>query len=457
MKSLIALSGLGLLSLFSEIFRFKRLLRPLVLIGLAICTGLLVSEWNSPGTYFKGMYVVDHFSIAFGVLMTAITLCWFLLSSSFFSSESNAVDRSALVVFSLIGALCMASFANLIMLFLGIEILSVSLYVLAGSEKSNLASNESALKYFLMGAFATGFLLFGIAMVYGATGSFDLVAIAEAVSAIGSSQSPLLITGLFMMLIAMTFKVAGAPFHYWAPDVYQGAPTPVTAFMSTVVKTAAFAAFFRLFQTAFVSISGEWAQTLSVIAGLSILLGNLSAVAQTNIKRMLAYSSIAHAGYMLMAVVSMSAVAQGSLFFYATTYAVSSLSAFFILLIISNKTGTETTDGFRGLARKNPMLAILTIAAMLSLAGIPPTGGFFAKYYIFTSSLDAGQLPLVLIAVAGSLVGVYYYFRPLMALFSQPDDKPVTTAPVETIVLICLSLVGLALGVAPAFMAGLLS
>ncbi|MFM7725127.1 MAG: NADH-quinone oxidoreductase subunit N, partial [Flavobacteriales bacterium] len=281
---------------------------------------------------------------------------WYALFPAYFADDQKRVDRSALVVFALIGALCMVSFNNMIMLFLGIEILSVSLYVLAGSEKLRLDSNEAALKYFLMGAFATGFLLFGIALTYGATGSFDLQVISQAVAANPSSSNMMLVSGLFMLLVALVFKVSAAPLHFWAPDVYQGSPMPVTAFMSTVVKTAAFAAFFRLFFVAFSPLVGSWTLTLSVISGVTILIGNVAAVAQSNLKRMLAYSSVAHAGYLTMAVVAMNDQASSSLFFYAVAYSLSSLSAFSILLIVSGANGIETTEAFRGLARKSPLL-----------------------------------------------------------------------------------------------------
>jgi NADH-quinone oxidoreductase subunit N len=244
-----------------------------------------------------------------------------------------------------------------------------------------------------MGAFATGFLLFGIALTYGATGSFSLTAIGDAVASGGNTNSAMLTAGMFLLLIAMSFKVSAAPFHFWAPDVYQGAPTAVTAFMSTVVKTAAFAAFLRLFATIFASNTDVWSTTLWAIAALTILLGNIAAAAQENIKRMLAYSSVAHAGYLLLAILSMNQLAAGAMFFYVVAYSVSSLLAFFILLIVSQKTGTETISGFKGLFKTHPVLALLTVIAMLSLAGIPPTAGFFATYFIFTAAFSCCGLP----------------------------------------------------------------
>jgi NADH-quinone oxidoreductase subunit N len=452
MKTLSVLSGLGLFTLFSEIFGFKKRVRPMLILGLLAAFVVSLLDWNTNEILFHGMWQTSRYSVLFSSLLILVTLIWFLLFPSFFSNENNKVDHAALTVFALTGAICMVSFNNMIMLFLGIEILSISMYILAGSNKADLSSNESALKYFLMGAFATGFLLFGIALVYGFTGSFELSAIAEKLST--GAHSPMLTVGMLLLVIAMAFKVSAAPFHFWAPDVYQGAPTTVTALMSTVVKTAAFAAFFRLCNNALLPLRADWTETLVIISGLTILMGNIAAVVQSNIKRMLAYSSVAHAGYMLLAVITLNV---NAMFIYATAYSIASLSAFTILLIISSSTSDDTIAGFRGLARKSPILAMATIVAMLSLAGIPPAAGFFAKYHLFAATLSEGHIGLVLIAVAGSLIGVYYYFRPIMALFSSPDGNNIEALPALTkILLIILALLTLVLGIAPAGLTGLM-
>mgnify|MGYP003338824472 FL=1 len=232
MKTLSVLSGLGLFTLFSEIFGFKKLVRPMLILGLLAAFVVSLLDWNTNEILFHGMWQTSRYSVLFSSLLISVTLIWFLLFPSFFSNENNKVDHAALTVFALTGAICMVSFNNMIMLFLGIEILSISMYILAGSNKADLSSNESALKYFLMGAFATGFLLFGIALVYGFTGSFELPAIAEKLTS--GARSPMLTVGMLLLIIAMAFKVSAAPFHFWAPDVYQGAPTTVTAQMSTV-------------------------------------------------------------------------------------------------------------------------------------------------------------------------------------------------------------------------------
>jgi NADH-quinone oxidoreductase subunit N len=401
------------------------------------------------------MMVVDNFSIAFTVLVIATTFVWFILSPRFFHDPGSRTDQFALIVFALIGAQLMTSFGDLIMLFLAIEILSIPMYILAGSFKKNLASNEAALKYFLMGAFASGFLLFGITLIYGQTGSFNLTEIAAVVK--NEQGSVITIAGVMLILVGLGFKISAVPFHFWAPDVYTGSPTVVTAYMSTVVKTAAFAGFFRLFFTCFNVSSDTWNQTIWILSALTIIIGNVTAVYQDNFKRMLAYSSIAHAGYMLMAILALNHLAQQSILFYAVAYSVSSLTAFGILLAVSNVTGNDSVQSFNGLARKNPLLAFITVLAMLSLAGIPPLAGFFAKYYIFTAALQQGYTWLVIIAVAGSLIGVYYYFRILIALFKGETEGVFVpmTAPYKAVLLI-VSIAALVLGIMPELIAGLL-
>ena len=457
MTTLIVLSALGLVCLFSEIFGFRKILHPLVLAGLVAAFVTNTLDWNNGQHLFNEMMIVDNYSTAFMGLLIGITFIWCLMSPEFFIEPSSEADHFALIIFSLIGAMVMVTFSNMIMLFLGIEILSISLYILAGSNKTNLASNEAALKYFLMGAFATGFLLFGIALIYGVTGSFNLEAISSFLVKNGVQNSSMMMVGILMMMIALSFKVSAAPFHFWAPDVYQGSPTVITAFMSTVVKTAAFAAFFRLFLHTFNAVPTIWAPTLMIISGLTILIGNITAVYQTNFKRMLAYSSISHAGYMVLALLAMNASAPASLLYYTTAYSVSSITAFAILLLISHKTGNDDIKSFNGLAKRNPFLAAVTVVAMLSLAGIPPTAGFFAKYYIFSSAIQNGYIGLVLLAILGSLIGVFYYFRVIIAVFKTEDEtQEIAVNPIFGILLALTSLAALVLGIAPGILAGLI-
>jgi NADH-quinone oxidoreductase subunit N len=347
------------------------------------------------------------------------------------------------------------------MFFIGLEILSVSLYVLASSNKHDLKSNEAGMKYFLMGSFATGFLLFGMALIYGAAASFNLVKIAEYVQTTSAhGQTPMFVyTGILLMMVGLMFKVSAAPMHFWAPDVYEGAPTLITAFMATVVKTAAFAAFYRLFSTCFGDISGFWAQTLAVISAVTMLTGNILAVSQTSLKRMLAYSSIAHAGYMLMAIVAMNQISAGAIFLYATAYSLGSLGAFACLHAIS-KYGDESIENLKGFAADNKIWAGLLGVIVLSLAGIPPVAGFFAKYYIFYGVFQSNFTWLVLVAILSSLIGVYYYFRIIITML-QPRSEKATVLPSLTgahkALLLISALLALGIGIYPAFLQGLLS
>jgi NADH-quinone oxidoreductase subunit N len=454
LNTLIILSALGLAGLFSEIFGFKKLLMPLIYIGLSASLVAAVADWNTNRSYFNDMMVMDNYAIAFTTLIIFISLIWFLIAPGYFKDKSTEVDHATLIIFAVIGGLLMASFSNMIMLFLGLEILSISMYILAGSNKNSLLSNEAALKYFLLGSFATCFLLFGIALIYGSTGSFHVNVISGNLAMSGSRM--FVYIGVFMMMIAMAFKVSAAPFHFWAPDVYQGSPTIITAFMSTVVKTAAFAAFLRLFHSVFGGVESIWSSTLWILSALTILTGNITAVFQTNLKRMLAYSSVAHAGYMLLSILAMNNASAGSLLFYTIAYSVSSIASFAILIAVSNSTGDESIASFNGLGKKNPLLAFVTVIAMLSLAGIPPTAGFFAKYYIFSAAISNNLTSLVLIAVAGSLIGVFYYFRIIIALFRDNEPARVEMSTGYKFVLILTSLIAIVLGVLPGLVSGLL-
>jgi NADH-quinone oxidoreductase subunit N len=457
MTTLIILSALGMVTLFSEIFGFKKIILPVIFAGLACALAASVYDWNTSRHYLNEMMIVDNYSIAFTSLMISITLIWFVLSPQFFHEPSSRIDHFSLIIFALTGAQLLTSFGNMIMLFLGIEILSIPMYILAGSKKSSQSSNEAALKYFLMGAFATGFLLFGITLIYGVTGSFQLAQITESLSANLSAPSPMMIAGMLMILIGLAFKVSAVPFHFWAPDVYTGSPTVVTAYMSTVVKTAAFAGFFRLFFLTFGNSGAAWNTTLWVISAATILIGNITAVYQNNFKRMLAYSSIAHAGYMLMAILALNNYAQQSILYYAVAYSISSISAFGILLAVSHVTGNDSIESFNGLAKRNPLLAFVTLIAMLSLAGIPPLAGFFAKYFIFTAALQQHYTCLVIIAVIGSLTGVYYYFRIIIAIFKTENEGveiPMTASFKAALLLI--SVAAIVLGIMPQLIAGLL-
>lgn len=423
MKALILLSSLGVVALLAEIFSFKKLLYPLVLLGLISTLVVNLVDWNMESNSFFGMMAYDHYAVGFSSVILFVATLWFIMSSSFFKEESSLTDHFGLVLFALAGAVVMVSYTNMTMLFLGIEILSISMYILTGSHKDDLNSNEAAFKYLIMGAFATGFLLFGIALIYGSTGSFNILEIKDYISSHAGAIPAIFYVGVLLMLIGLLFKVSAAPFHFWAPDVYQGAPTVVTAFMATIVKTAAFGAFLRLFSTSFVGISSEWTSIVTVVAALTLLVGNITAVMQSSTKRMLAYSSVAHAGYMLLALLAVNGYSTGSILFYSLAYSVGSIGTFCILGIVAGAKGSDVVESFNGLGKSNPFMAFVMTVALLSLAGIPPTAGFFAKYYIFTSAFQSGYIGLVLVAIVASLIGVYYYFRIIIAMYFRESNS----------------------------------
>jgi NADH-quinone oxidoreductase subunit N len=453
MNAVFVLSGLGIVTLLAEIFNFRKVLFPLVVMGLIAAATLLVVDWNSEAFYFSRMLLFNNYAIAFSLGITVIAVLWFFMSTDYFHDNTHVTDHFALIIFVIIGAVFMVSYSNLGMLFLGLEILSISLYVLAGSKMTESVSNEASFKYFLMGSFATGFLLFGIALIYGVTGSFDIYIIKDKIVSpeAYSAVSPLLYAGVLLMLIGLTFKISAVPFHFWAPDVYEGSPTVVTAFMSTVVKMAAFGAFFRLFSTCFGPLAPQWVDVLIVITILTLIVSNVTAVYQHSVKRILAYSSVAHAGYMLIAVVALNDVSAGAIFYYLCAYSIGSIAAFTVLHNVNGDNETAVVDSFNGLAKRNPFLAFSMAVSMLSLAGIPPLAGFFAKYYIFTVAFQEGYLGLVILAIVTSLIGIYYYFRIIIAMYLKSSEKTTSfEVPLlhQVVLVICL-VVSLVLGIHP--------
>jgi NADH-quinone oxidoreductase subunit N len=452
MNELLTLSSVGILILLADMFNAKKMAFPIAMIGLATSIAFSINDWHRTETLY-GMLRMDKFALAFNVIMCSATFLWCVLSEDYFEErEAGATDRYALVFFALTGGLCMVSYTNMVMLFIGIEILSIAMYVLAGSHKYNRDSNEAAFKYFLMGSFASGFLLFGIALLYGVTGSFEMYAIAEKVKeGFHYDQTALLVLGLMMMTIGMAFKLSVAPFHFWAPDVYQGSPTIVTAFMATVVKMAAFGAFYRLL-TAFVMLYGSWSDILTVMVVLTLFISNVSAVLQHNVKRILAYSSIAHAGYMLMACLSSNSTGDSAILYYTAVYSLSSMAAFMVLYLVDDsKEGRTDIGAFHGLAKKQPILALAMTLALLSMAGIPPLSGFMAKYYIFAEAVHEGMTGLVFFAICMSLVSLYYYMKIIIAMyFHDADDHAVVNAnPLQVGLLAVSAIAMLFLGIFP--------
>ena len=452
------LSGLGIFSLLAEIFNMRRILFPVVILGLIASAVLLVFDWNQGTAHYSNMLTFDNYAVAFSITLSLVAMLWFLMSRDYFENTTNVTDHFALILFSLVGAVFMVSYSNLAMLFLGIEVLSISLYVLAGSNFKNIFSNEASFKYFLMGSFATGFLLFGIALIYGATASFDLQVIASEIAKGTPGRTAWLYAGILMLIIGLGFKISAVPFHFWAPDVYEGSPTVVTAFMSTIVKIAAFAAFYRLFAICFSTVHAEWVDVVQVIAILTLLVSNITAVYQHSVKRILAYSSVAHAGYLMIALVGMNEISASAILYYVIAYAIASITAFTVLHNVESEDQTPVVDSFNGLAKRNPYLAFCMGVSLLSLAGIPPLAGFFAKYYIFTVAFQSGYIGLVLLAVVTSLIGIYYYFRIIIAMYLKSTEKGfIIQVPVRHTVILAISvLLSLLFGIFPDLLVGLI-
>ncbi|GAB4008263.1 NADH-quinone oxidoreductase subunit N [Spirosoma sp. KCTC 42546] len=467
MLPIVLLSVFGIALLFLGFLKSKAVLLPATLLFLVITLGVTFLDWNKTYLYFNDMLRINNLAMVFSAIMLVSAFMVVALSGSFMDDESaQPAEYYALILFSLVGAIMMVGYENLIMLFVGVEILSVAMYILTGSDKKNLRSNEAALKYFLMGAFATGIMLFGMALLYGATGSFTIAGIAAYTSHPQTGLSLLIYVGLLMLLIGLLFKVSAAPFHFWTPDVYDGAPTIFTAYMSTVVKTAGFAALFRLLSVSFNGVYTFWWTILAVITALTLIAGNITAVYQSSFKRMMAYSSISHAGYLLIGLASLGTQTKQALVVYSLAYSVATIAAFGVLLLVSQQRSTQTItsegvltenfDAFNGLARQNPLLGFAMTVSMLSLAGIPLTAGFWGKFYMFSTAVERGQIWLLVVAVLMSAVGIYYYFRVIIAMyFRDGATEPIRVAPFYQYVLIGATILTLGLGIAPGLLQGL--
>ncbi|HEY4206191.1 MAG TPA: NADH-quinone oxidoreductase subunit N [Puia sp.] len=425
MNAIIISALWGIVMMFSGIVTDKKsTVRITAIVGLIL---LLVVNWlDMTGVH---LFAVDThkmlFFDTFGLLANCIcfgsALLYFLLSGKDLEKVGvNVAEYFALIFFVLCGVALVTTFNTLLMLFIGIEIISIPLYILTGADKRNLKSNEAALKYFLMGSFSTGLMLLGIAFLYGAssTGTFFIDDLGVGKAAL----SPLFIAGLLLLLVAMSFKVSAAPFHFWTPDVYDGAPTVFTSFMATIVKAAIFIGFIRLFDEAFGDSQPKWQLFVAIITAATLFIGNLTAVFQQSVKRMLAYSSIAQAGFMLLALLSLNGIAKQGIILYAAAYSLATIGIFAILV----KMKDYTFEGFNGLAKHHPVLAATCTIFLLSLSGIPLTAGFFAKYYMLSAVIATGKfLWLVIFAVLCAAVSVYYYFRVIQAMYFKDGDAQV--------------------------------
>ncbi|TYP94666.1 NADH dehydrogenase subunit N [Sphingobacterium allocomposti] len=418
MGAIITLCILGILLLYLGLFKMNKALLPVALVGLLVALGFTLSAWNTDAApLYNGMVVFDRYALSFSALCIVVTALILLLSKEYFRNISEHIaEYYCLIIFSLTGALLVNAYHNFAMLFVGIEIMSVALYILVGIRKSDFASNEAALKYFLMGAFSTGFLLFGITLMYGASGTFDLGALRNYVTS-AETVSPLFYGGVLLMLCGLCFKVGVAPFHFWTPDVYDGAPILITSFMSTVVKIASFVGFLRLFSTALVPLDAFWTPVLLTIVIITLFVGNASALLQSSFKRMMAYSSISHAGYMLFAIVVIGENSVPSIFVYATAYALASVIAFAALILVKRMSGSDQFESFNGLAKRAPWLAFALTIAMLSLAGIPLTAGFIGKFMMFNNVMGSYNVTLLVLAAINAAVAVYYYLHVVVCMY----------------------------------------
>jgi NADH-quinone oxidoreductase subunit N len=448
MSALIVISVLGVLLLYAGFSERRWVLAPLGIAGLLIAAVLFHTGWYVNMDFMSSMLEFDPFSLAFSQALIAITIMIFLYGIDYYKwMREKVAEQYALMVFSLIGAILLTSYSDLLMLFLGTEIMSIPLYILAGGKRDSLRSGEAAFKYFLQGSFASGFFLLGITLLYGATASLDLVTVQEFAATVVGREHMLYFLGLFFTIAGLAFKVAAVPFHFWSPDVYEGSPTLLTAFMSTVVKAAAFAAFYRFVEG--MDLPNTLHAMLVAMTGLTLFLGNVVALRQTQFKRMLAYSSIAHTGFLLFAFLSTGPVTAQVLFYYLITYAFATIGIFIVLTIVKRTAGgDEHIRVFRGLYRKDPWIAIATMILLLSLAGIPLTAGFIAKYKIFMLGIGAGYIGTTIFAVLMAILGVYYYMIVIREAFtpSATATKLVIT-PINGLLIAfsCATVIGLAM------------
>ena len=424
MYAVIVITLTAILSLYLGLYAStKGYVLSINLLGILIALVVSVLGWNKPHQYLNDMLRTDHYSISFSITLILSTGLIMGMSKRFFGSIStHLAEYYSILLFALAGGIILVSFQNLTMLFLGLEILSVSVYILSGIQKKDIGGNEAALKYFLMGSFFTAILLLGIAFIYGATGTFNISEIGVLISK-GQVISTFLYLGVGLILIALCFKVSVAPFHFWTPDVYEGSPVLITSFMSTVVKIAGFGAFLRLFYIGFSTLSHHFSGILWILVALTLFVGNINALYQTSMKRMLAYSSISHAGYMLMAILAMGILSSNAILIYSIGYTLATITAFGILMVVHQETGSFEFSTFHGFSKKNPLLAWMMVISMCSLAGIPLTAGFFGKFYIFSNAMDQRLIFLVGIGVINAIIGIFFYFKVIVSMFMVNSDQ----------------------------------
>lgn len=451
---ILLIAGMIML-LAGNFLRNKAILAYFSAASLAVALVPTIGQWNNPQSGFFGMVMVDNFSVLFNIIFISGAFITILIARSYLVARGiEKFEFYPLMLFCTVGMMTMASSSDLIVIFLGLEIMSVPLYIMAGLARHDLESNESSIKYFMMGAFASAFLLYGIALIYGASETTDLRRIIADYEFIMMKARFFLIPGAILVLIGFGFKVAAVPFHMWVPDVYQGAPTPVTGFFSVGPKAAGFAALLRIFIYGFPALT-DLTPIFWILAVVTMTVGNLLAIFQPNIKRMLAYSSIAHAGYILVALTAGGDGAVSSALYYLTSYTFFNLGAFAVITMIDSRAGSKAQiDEMKGLSKTHPYLAAFLALFMFALAGFPPTAGFFGKFFVFSEAVRQGYIWLVVIAVLNSFVSVYYYLRVIVvSYFGKPevDFRPVAIRPAMVLALFITAAGTLILGLMPGY------
>ncbi len=456
----IYLSLLAMALLLINVFmpgRQKGYLGYISFVGVVAIAVMTASGWGIEVSSFSGSVIQDKFAIFFKIIFLLSAGLSILLSDQYMEREGcNHGELYPLILFTVVGMMLMACGTDLMTIFLGLEVMSVSLYILAGFNRANIKSNESGLKYFLLGAFSTGFLLYGMALTYGATGTTRIFGISGQLSQMAApAANIMLLAGMLLMITGFAFKIAAAPFHMWTPDVYEGAPTPMTAFMSAGPKAAGFAAAIRILVISFPALQPDWSQLFWILAVLTMTIGNITALRQDNIKRMLAYSSIAHAGYALVGFAAGNETGVAGVLFYMLSYAFMNIGAFAIVILIAKKGETNgTVQDFAGFAFKRPLLAAVMSLFLFSLAGMPPTAGFIGKFYLFSGAVQQGYVWLAIIGVINSAVSVYYYLRVMVFMYmknpSEEFEWATVTAPVA-LALIISAAGSIILGVVPSY------
>jgi NADH-quinone oxidoreductase subunit N len=444
-----ALLAFAFLMLIAVPLRKNNLIAPAVaILAIVVSLVMVLFSWDRQQSGYYDMVICDNFAQFCKLIFLFVTGATVLMSRDFLARKNlDRPEYYVLLLISAAGMMIMVSSANLMVIFLGLEIMSLPLYVLAGYFRGNLKSNESAAKYFFMGAFASAFFLYGIALVFGGTGTTDLQKIFANTGIAMQRNQLYLMAGAALVLVGFAFKIASFPFHMWVPDVYQGAPTPVTAFFSVGPKAAGVAALLRIFMMGFGGIYANFAPIFWALAFATMTIGNILALRQDDVKRMLAYSSIAHAGYLLVAVTAGSGEAVSAALYYLLAYGFFNMGAFAILIIMESKSGgSNHIDTFRGLSSRRPWLAVALALFMFSLAGFPPTAGVFGKFYIFSAAIKAGYIWLVVLAVVNSLISVVYYLRPVKAAFFDKADEDTVPSQIEFGPMIAIAIVLTAVG-----------